>query len=238
LAYEELHFGYFLVDFLHELNDEVDQLVLQHFLGVEIGDQKGDVISLHCCKGRTRTRWGTNLDRLSAEDEEGLGSLGQESGEFVDQDVLNLIRLLDLYADADAVDARFDEDPFVVVSRNGQGVEEGLGGCCGLDLRDVVSLRHLGSEVGERQGGSQRRPDALEVGPQGLGLHEHMSTTSRAAYRGMVPWLKQAKCKLQNEREQSVARRWDVGVPNTRTRQRVWFVWLFRGVIVVWCGLL
>jgi hypothetical protein len=109
---------------------------------------------------------GTNLDGLSAEDEEGLGSLGQESGEFVDQDVFYLIGLLDLYADADAVDARFNEDSFVVVSRNGQGVQQGLGGCGGFDLRDVVSLSHLGGEVGERQSGSQRRADALEVGPQ------------------------------------------------------------------------
>ena len=40
LPYEELHFRDLLVDFLHELNDKVDELVLQHFLGVEVGNQE------------------------------------------------------------------------------------------------------------------------------------------------------------------------------------------------------
>lgn len=37
---EELHLGNLLVDILHELNDEIHQLVLQHFLGVEVGNQE------------------------------------------------------------------------------------------------------------------------------------------------------------------------------------------------------
>ena len=45
-AYEELHLGNFLVDFLHELDNKVDELVLQEVLGVEVRDQEGDVIAL------------------------------------------------------------------------------------------------------------------------------------------------------------------------------------------------
>lgn len=43
---EELHLGDLLVHVLHELNDEVHQLVLQHLLGVEIGDEERNVIAL------------------------------------------------------------------------------------------------------------------------------------------------------------------------------------------------
>jgi hypothetical protein len=45
-THEKLHLGNLLVDFLHELDDEVNQFVLQHLLGVGVGDQKRDVISL------------------------------------------------------------------------------------------------------------------------------------------------------------------------------------------------
>lgn len=45
-TYEELHFGDFLVNLLHELDDEVDQLVLQHGLCVEIGYEERNVIAL------------------------------------------------------------------------------------------------------------------------------------------------------------------------------------------------
>lgn len=46
LPYKELHFRDLLVDLFHELNDEVDQLVLQHLLGVEVGDEERDVVAL------------------------------------------------------------------------------------------------------------------------------------------------------------------------------------------------
>lgn len=45
-TYEKLHFRYFLVDLLHELDDKVHQLMLQHLLRVEIGDQEGNIIAL------------------------------------------------------------------------------------------------------------------------------------------------------------------------------------------------
>lgn len=45
----------------------------------------------------------------------------------MDQDVLDLVGLLDLDADADAVDAGLDEDPLVLVAGNGQRCEKNLG---------------------------------------------------------------------------------------------------------------
>jgi len=70
---------------------------------MEIRNQERDVIS---------------LNRLSPQNEESFRSLRQEAGEFVDQNMLNLIRLLDLDADADTVYAGLDEHPFVLVSRD------------------------------------------------------------------------------------------------------------------------
>jgi hypothetical protein len=46
MTYEELHLGDFLVHFFHELDDEVDQLVLEHLLCVCIRDQERNVITL------------------------------------------------------------------------------------------------------------------------------------------------------------------------------------------------
>jgi hypothetical protein len=49
-AYEELHLGNLLVDLFHELNNEIDKLVLQHLLGMEVCDEEGDVVSLLSCE--------------------------------------------------------------------------------------------------------------------------------------------------------------------------------------------
>ena len=46
LAYEKLHFGNLLVNLLHKLDDEVHQLMLQHLLGMEVGNQEGDIVAL------------------------------------------------------------------------------------------------------------------------------------------------------------------------------------------------
>ncbi len=35
----------------HVLDDEVDELVLEHCLGMEVGDEEGDVISLQALRG-------------------------------------------------------------------------------------------------------------------------------------------------------------------------------------------
>ena len=68
-AYEELHLGDLLVNLLHELDDEVHQLVLQHLLRVEVRNQEGDIIS---------------LNRFPPQNDEALRSLLQKPCELVD----------------------------------------------------------------------------------------------------------------------------------------------------------
>ena len=45
-TYEKLHLRDLLVHLLHKLYYKVHQLVFQHFLSMEIGDQERDVIAL------------------------------------------------------------------------------------------------------------------------------------------------------------------------------------------------
>ena len=45
-VYAELHLGDLLVDLLHEVDDEVDQLVAVHLVSVEVRDQEADVVTL------------------------------------------------------------------------------------------------------------------------------------------------------------------------------------------------
>lgn len=71
----------------------------------------------------------------------------EEAGELVDENVLNLVCLLDLDADADRVDARLDEDALVFVARNRQRSEEDFGRGAGLDLGDIVPLGRLRGEI-------------------------------------------------------------------------------------------
>ena len=105
---------------------------------MEVGDEEGDIVA---------------LNGFAAEDEEGLSALGQETGELVNEDTLDLVGLLDADADADAVDAGLDEDTLVLVPGDGQGVQQDLGGGLGLDLGDIVTLGGLGGEIGQTQGG-------------------------------------------------------------------------------------
>jgi hypothetical protein len=154
-TYKELHLRDLLVDFLHKLDDEVHQLVLQHLLCVEVGDQERDVVS---------------LDRFPSQDDKALCSLLQEPCEFVDQDVLNLVCLLDLDAYSYTVDTGLDQDALVLVARDGEGVEDDFRRRCGLDLRYIVSFRGLRGEVGERDGGREGGAHALQVRAEGLRL--------------------------------------------------------------------
>src|SRR5437762_12376626 len=122
--------------------------MLQHGLGVEIRDQKADVVSLH---------------RLPPQYEKGLGALRQEPGELVHEDILNFIRLLDTDADADRVDGGFDQDPLVLVARDREWVQEEFRGAGGFNLGDVVTFDGLRGEVAEGEGRSEGSADAGEV---------------------------------------------------------------------------
>jgi hypothetical protein len=53
-AYEELHLRNLLINLFHELDDEVNKLVLEHLLGVEVCDEEGDVVSLLSYEVSTR----------------------------------------------------------------------------------------------------------------------------------------------------------------------------------------
>lgn len=77
-TYEELHLRNLLVNLLHKLNDEIDQLVLQHLLGVEVGDQEGNVVSLEDVSStalKASQGQPPHLDGLPPQNEERLGSL-------------------------------------------------------------------------------------------------------------------------------------------------------------------
>ena len=154
-TYEKLHLRYLLVYLLHELNDEVHQLVLQHLLGVEVRNQERDIIT---------------LDWFPPQNDKALRSLLQESCEFVDQDVLNLVCLLDLDVYPHAVDAGLDQDSLVFVTRYGEWVQDHFRRRGGFDLGDIVSFGGLRGEVGERDGGCEGGTHALQVRAEGLGL--------------------------------------------------------------------
>lgn len=148
---EELHLRYFLIYFLHELNDEVDQLVLQHSFCMEVRDQERDVVS---------------LDWFPPQDEEGFCSLRQESGKLVDQDVLNFICLLNSDADAHTVYAGLNQDLFILIPRNCEGVEEQFWGALSLDFRDIMPFGGLRGEVRDCKSSGKRGPNALKVRAQ------------------------------------------------------------------------
>lgn len=86
------------------------------------------------------------------------------------QNVLYLIRLFYLNANADAVDRWLYKYFFVLVTRDMERVEENFGGGCGFDFWDVVSFGGLRGEIGEGEGGGKGGAHTLEVGPERLRL--------------------------------------------------------------------
>lgn len=68
----------------------------------------------------------TDLDRLSSQNDKRLCALHEESSEFVCEDALDLVGLLDTDAQPDAVDACLDEHPLIFVSGNDERSQEGL----------------------------------------------------------------------------------------------------------------
>jgi hypothetical protein len=83
------------------------------------------------------------LYRFPPQNKEGLGPLSQEPRELVNKDILDLVRLLDPDADADAVHAGLNKDLLVLVARNGKRVEQELRRRLGFYLRDIVPLGGL-----------------------------------------------------------------------------------------------
>lgn len=91
--------------------------MLQHGLCVEIRDQERNVIALIVevrieCSKEWQNLKTTDLYRLSSQDKEGLGSLRQESGEFMDKNILDLVSLLDAQAHTHTIGRGLDNCGF------------------------------------------------------------------------------------------------------------------------------
>ena len=76
----KLHLRDLLVYLLHEVDDEVHELVAQHLLRVEVGDQEADVVT---------------LDLLPPQDDEVLRPSHHETHELVAEQLLYIVGLLD-----------------------------------------------------------------------------------------------------------------------------------------------
>lgn len=108
------------------------------------------------------------LDWFSPQYEKGLGPLGQEPCEFMDQNVLNLVCLLDSYADSHTIDAWLYENLLILVSRDCQRVEQDFWRAGSFYFWHIVSFRGLRGKIREGEGGCEGRPNTLEVRTQRL----------------------------------------------------------------------
>ena len=104
-----LHLGDLRINVLHELDNEIHQLVLVHALSVEVGHQEGDIIS---------------LDGLTTENNEWLGALGQETHKLLGQQFLQFISLLDSNADTQGVDGSLNQNSLLLSTSNDHRVEQ------------------------------------------------------------------------------------------------------------------
>lgn len=132
---------------------------------MEVRNQERNIIALCPINHPTSSvvRATTYLDGLPPQNEEGLRSLRQEPRELVDQDMFYLIGLFDLYAYPHAVDAGLDVHLLVLIPCDGDRIQQKLRGAACLNLGDIMSFGGLGREVGEGEGGRERRAHALEV---------------------------------------------------------------------------
>lgn len=153
----QLHLADLFVDFLHEMDDEVHQLVLVHLLRVEVGDEEADVIALH---------------RFPSQDEEVLGSHHHEAHELVAQDLLDLVRLFDGDADPHRVDGALDQDFLLIVAADHHRLQKQLFAAPDLHLRLVVPFHHLRGEVLQTQGCLQGGTHGVQVRTQGRRLEK------------------------------------------------------------------
>lgn len=65
----------------------------------------------------------------------------------MDQDVLNLVCLLDSYADSHTIDAWLYEDLLILIARYRQRVEQDFGGAGSFYFWHIMSFRGLGGKV-------------------------------------------------------------------------------------------
>lgn len=106
--------------------------MLVHLLGMEVCNQKGDVVA---------------FDGLSAQDDEVFGSHHHEAGEFVTKDLLDLVGLLDGNTDSHGVHRGFDENSLLLVTRNNNRIQNELLRGLHLDFRLIVSFNDLKRKI-------------------------------------------------------------------------------------------
>ena len=73
----------------------------------------------------------------------------KKPSEFVDEDMLDFICLLNLDTNANAVDARLDENLLVVIASYSQRIKQSFRGRGGFYLGNIMPLCSLRREVGE-----------------------------------------------------------------------------------------
>lgn len=78
----------------------------------------------------------------------------------MNQNLFNLIRLLDPYADAHTIDTRLNQDPLAVVSGHDERVQENFWRSPGFYFGNIVSLGDLRREVGKSERGGEGAADA------------------------------------------------------------------------------
>ena len=98
--------------------------MFQHLFRMEVRDQKRNVVSLMHFSIMSQLKMrASHLHGFPSQDEERFRSLGQESCEFVDQNVLNLICLLDADAHANAIHAWFNQNFLILVPGYSQRIQ-------------------------------------------------------------------------------------------------------------------
>jgi len=153
----KLHLGDLLVNVLHELNDEIDELALVQSLGVYVGDEEADIV------GDLLTAVENLDDGLAAEHKEVIGTLSEEAHETLGKDGIELIKLLQADADANAVHGSLDEDTLLLVTSDNNRVAKQLLAHLALDLRLVVALHNLAAKVCDAHRSSDSVADGVSV---------------------------------------------------------------------------
>jgi hypothetical protein len=92
-------------------------------LRVKVGDEEADVVAL---KQRQLSCRKTNLNCFSTQHHEALSALHHEASKLVGENPFNVVRLFDLDAHTNRIDTRLNENPFVFVSADDDGLQQGF----------------------------------------------------------------------------------------------------------------
>ena len=107
----QLHGSDFSIDFLHEMNDEVNKLNLLQILEVEIGNKERDVVIF----ARSTTK---NLEFFSTH--------CKETRELINKDSLKSVSLLNLNRNTDRVNGRFNQALLIAITGDNNRLKEKL----------------------------------------------------------------------------------------------------------------